>query len=515
MKILDCEETRALEERAVDYGASYSELMETAGQAVVCFLRNRFEVDGRQIVVLCGKGNNGGDGFVIAYRLWEWNAKVTLVLMDGLPQTEIARQMLARIRNTQVRTLSLADNEEALEPLLLEADFIIDAIYGIGFRGAVPEKMRQVFYTVNHSPAVVVAVDIPSGLSGDTGRIEGLHIQAHHTITFSTLKPVHVFEPGKSACGNVLVASVGIDEQLLWKQPCMLERTESSFWAPLFVPRKADTNKGSYGRLLSLCGQEGMAGAAVLSGKAAVRCGVGLMQIALPRSIYPIVAAQLAEPIYTVLDDTPESEDALWQALEQASACLVGCGLGQGSLARQRVYRMVEKSKVPVVLDADGINAVAENIDIVKTAKAPVILTPHPGEMARLLGITVEEVQENRLEVARSFVQQYPVILVLKGNQTLIAWPGKPAAQGGTFTGKIYCNPTGNAGMAKGGSGDVLAGMIASLCAQGVSPETAAVSGVYLHGMAGDRCARRLSQRAMLPSDLVEELPALFAEFER
>ncbi len=516
MKILDCRETRELEERAVAYGANYAELMQTAGAAVTCFLRNQFEIKGKKILILCGKGNNGGDGFVIAYRLWEWEANVTIALLDGLPQTDLARQTLANIRNTTIQTLSLQDDEGEIDAAILEADLIVDAVYGIGFRGAIPEKMRPVFFAVNDVKVPVVAVDIPSGLNGDTGRIEGVHIKANHTITFSTKKPVHLFEPAKQFCGNVLVASVGIEEDLIRKQSCTLEITERFFVNPLFVPRKKETNKGSYGRLLTVCGKEGMAGAAALSAKAAVRCGTGLVQVAVPLSIYPIVASHVIEPIFTLLSDGEAGTQQVLEQAKRATAYLVGCGMGTEEEEKQRVYALISQAKAPLVLDADGINAVAENIDVLKTASAPLILTPHPGEMARLLGITVQEVQSNRLEIARSFAQEHQVILVLKGHNTLVAVPGEeaPGEISSRFTGKVYYNPTGNPGMAKGGSGDVLAGMIAAFCAQGVEPWKAAVSGVYLHGLAGDRCAKAYSQRAMLPTDLVEELPALFLEFE-
>lgn len=248
-----------------------------------------------------------------------------------------------------------------------------------------------------------------------------------------------------------------------------------------------------------------------MAAKAAARCGAGLVDIALPKSIYPIVSSQIAEPIYTLLDYDasglilPDSKTALIHALQSSSACLIGCGLGMSPGIADLVYEMITKSEVPLILDADGINAVAANIDILKTAKVPVILTPHPGEMSRLLHTTAADVQKHRLEYAGNFAKQYGVVLVLKGSGTIIAAPD----------GRLYVNPTGNAGMAKGGSGDVLAGMIASFAAQSVEPLFAAVCGVYLHGLAGDRCADKLSQRAMLPTDMIQELPRLFLEFEQ
>ena len=279
----------------------------------------------------------------------------------------------------------------------------------------------------------------------------------------------------------------------------------------MLKPRGAETNKGDYGRLLSVCGSEGMAGAAAMSTLSALRCGAGIVEAALPRPIYPIVAALAPEAVFTLLDLsgdgelTPSARSALRAALSRASACLVGCGLGKGPAARELVPLLLGETPVPLVLDADGINLAAEHIDVLKTAHAPLILTPHPGEMARLLNATAKDVQENREGCARSFAREHGVTLVLKGAGTLVASPD----------GRLYRNATGNPGMAKGGSGDVLAGMIASFLAQGAAPFEAAAGAVYLHGLAGDRCAARLSQCAMLPTDLIGALPELFWELGR
>ncbi len=276
-------------------------------------------------------------------------------------------------------------------------------------------------------------------------------------------------------------------------------------------PRDPESNKGSYGRLLCVCGSEGMAGAAIMSTRAAVRCGAGIVDAALPHAIYPIVASQVCEPVFTLLELsgedvlTQQGEEALRSALQKASSVLIGCGLGKSAASHRLVRVVLEDSSVPVVLDADGINIVSENIDILKTARVPLILTPHPGEMARLLKTEAAEVQKNRETYAREFAKRHRVILVLKGAGTLVAAPD----------GRLYRNLTGNPGMAKGGSGDVLAGMIASFAARGIEPFEAASCGVFLHGLAGDRCARKYSQTAMLPTDLIDTLPELFREIGR
>ena len=276
-------------------------------------------------------------------------------------------------------------------------------------------------------------------------------------------------------------------------------------------PRSPETNKGDYGRLLCLVGSEGMAGAAAMSVRAALRSGAGLVNAAVPRSIYPLVASRAEEAVYTLLDEgisaplTEASQEELDASLRRADAVLIGCGIGTGRMAGALLQRCLLGAEKPIVIDADGINLLAHHIDILKTIHAPLVLTPHPGEMARLTGRTVEDVQRHRLATACSFARENGVTLVLKGAGTIVAAPD----------GRAWINLTGNAGMAKGGSGDVLAGMIGSLLAQGCAPEEAAAAAVWLHGTAGDRCAARLSQAAMLPTDLIEELPSVFLELGR
>ena len=511
MKVLDSKQTRELEQKAVDGGITYLELMENAGAAAADLLLQKGEVFGKSVAILCGRGNNGGDGYVVARRLAQRGARVSVVLVQGPPATDISREMFDRLRGTSVCTVDFSQQPDLARLWILSADFLFDGIYGIGFHGTAPTSMDAVFDAVEMSGAFVIALDLPSGVLCDTGEIEGRCVRADETVTFTTIKPAHLVEPARSRCGKVTVAPVGIGEELIAQMPCKLWMTDDDTVRPLFSPRKANTNKGSYGTLLAVCGSAGMAGAAVLSAGAALRCGVGLVDLALPEEIYPTAAARLAEPVFTLLKTdgagalTGESRENLEAALQKASACLVGCGLGTGESARALVETLIGKVRAPLILDADGINIVAGNIDILKTAKAPVILTPHPGEMARLLKTSVPEVQAHRLRYAREFAEKHGAVLVLKGSGTVVASPD----------GRAYLNPTGNPGMAKGGSGDVLAGMIASFAAQGADPFLAAACGVYLHGAAGDACARRLSQRAMLPSDLIDELPELFLQFEQ
>lgn len=518
MKVLTCQQMRTLEERAVMSGCSYSDLMDTAGAAVAGFIRDRYDLDEKRIVILCGKGNNGGDGFVVAQRLCDICGSMTVLLVDGLPVTELAKQKLSDLRDTSVTAYSLQDNPGDVYASIQSADILVDAVYGIGFHGEVSEKLQPVFEAVNASNADVIAVDIPSGLNGDSGAVSGVYIKADATVTFTTLKPVHLFRPAKYECGEIKLSQVGIGKKCVQEQAYDMFVTDAEDVKAVLKPRDPESHKGTYGRLLAVCGSEGMAGAAVLAASAAVRSGAGIVDVALPRSIYPIVAANVIEPVYTVLDpEKPEESLALLlEKQEKATACLIGCGLGQSALTDELVYTLIKKSRVPLILDADGINAVARNIDVLRAAAAPVILTPHPGEMARLLGVSAKEVEADRIGTAKMFAAEYGVTLVLKGHNTLIVHPDcNIANETLSFTwGKVAYNTTGNAGMAKGGSGDVLAGLIAGLCAQGAPTFAAAYCGVYLHGKAGDLCAARYSQRGMTPSQMITALPELFSDFE-
>ncbi len=512
MKTLTSAQSKELEQSAVAAGISYFQLMENAGAAAALFMQENLHL-GQQhrVAILCGKGNNGGDGFVMARYSSLLGASVDVVLTEGFPVTEPARAMFEKIQDTPICILNDMESAENVLAALKKADFVVDAIYGTGFHGRIKEPLLPLMKAVGESNAVVVSVDMPSGANCDTGAVEGECIKADFTVAFSTLKAGHVLAPARSFCGEVSVLPIGISAELIRKQAAALEVTECDFVKPILKPRDPESNKGTYGRLLCVCGSEGMAGAALMSAKAAARCGTGIVNAAVPRSIYGIVASHAAEPVFTLLDYddkgnlSESSRAALKESLGKASACLIGCGLGRSKGAVEALELVLAQSRVPLIIDADGINILAENINRLSEVKVPVILTPHPGEMARLMRTTVPDVQSNRLAYAKQFAAEHRVILVLKGAGTLIAEPD----------GKTYLNPTGNAGMAKGGSGDVLAGMVSALAAQGIDLIQAAAGAVYLHGAAGDRCAQKLSQCAMLPTDIIDALPELFLQIEQ
>ncbi len=506
MKVLSCQQMRKLEQAAVEHGQTYLGLMEQAGTGAAKVIREQAKRL-QKAIVFCGKGNNGGDGFVIARRLQEWGAYITVVLMEGSPATPDAAHMFAQMK--QVEVLSFQD--EQVFSRLAQADIVVDAVYGIGFRGSMRGEFAPIVEAINQSKAQIFAVDLPSGAQGDSGKVEGSCIRADITITFTSLKPAHVLYPSSDFCGNVVTIPVGIPEELLAESPCVMEVTGKDRISSILPIRMASSHKGTYGTLLSVCGSRGMAGAAIMSGRSALRCGVGLVKMAIPQGIYPILAGAVTEPVFVLLQETRQGtlsrqcKANLLSALSTSSACLIGCGMGCNADTEELVKALLMETQVPIILDADGINAVCAHIDSIKTAGVPVILTPHPGEMARLLHTTIAQVQSERYTCARQFAMDFHAIVVLKGANTLIALPD----------GKVFVNRTGNPGMARGGSGDVLAGMIGAFVAQGIAPEDAAICGVYLHGLAGDRCAAKFSQVGMLPTDMIQELPSLFLEFGR
>lgn len=505
MRFVTTEQMRRIEAAAVAEGLEYLRLMENAGSAAARVLREQFCLQrGTAVVILCGKGNNGGDGFVIARKLCEHGAKISVVLADGAPQTPDAAEMFSRLDTARIKVLSLREDPLSVTAALEQAELVVDSVYGIGFHGTLPGHIGNLFRRIP-TRCRLVAIDVPSGLNADTGVASSDTPTAHTTITFTAAKIGFSLPSAAPYCGKIEVTQIGIDAALVERE-CALRRTiEAADIAARFAPRKADSHKGTYGNVLSVCGSYGMAGAAFFAAKAALRSGAGLVTAVLPDSIYPIVATMLPEAVFVPLSAengtlSATARSVLREKGQRAQAIVAGCGLGINENTETLILDLITARTAPLVLDADGITILAQHIDILKTEHAPLILTPHPGEMARLCGKGIAEIQAAREETALQFAVEHGVTVVLKGHQTVVATP----------QGNVWINTTGNPGMATGGSGDVLAGIISGLLAQGFSAEDAALCGVYLHGLAGDRAAERLSQAGLLPSDLLEELPCLF-----
>ncbi|MBQ1555485.1 MAG: NAD(P)H-hydrate epimerase, partial [Clostridia bacterium] len=403
MLILNNAQTKKLEDMAVEQGGiEHIKLMENAGTAAFRFINERLSVNNKSVAVVCGRGNNGGDGFAVARKMLDGGAKVRIMLALGQPTTEDAYRLLAESERAGIKTISYVENDgdrQDFAKTIEAADIIVDAIFGVGFHGTVSEGLKNVIDMINNARGTVVSIDVPSGVDSDSGEVAGPCVRADYTVTFTTMKPGHVIYPAVDYCGHVHVALIGIDERMVQEQEHHIttidyQRVRSSF--PL---RSNNTHKGTFGRLLCICGSVGMAGSATFAGKAAVMSGVGMVEMAVPRDIYPIVAGNLVDPIYVLLRSTSEgtiSSESLPLILEKmkaATAVMIGSGMGRGDDVRTVVEQVIRHCEVPLIIDADGLNAIKDDLGVLSEAKAPIVMTPHPGEMARLVGKTNDEVQ--------------------------------------------------------------------------------------------------------------------------
>lgn len=505
MKLFTREEAMGLEAAAQAAGVPLSQLMEGAGAALAEEAESRLRpLRGKRVVLLCGKGNNGGDGFVCARLLQGRGAACTVALAQGEPAAQLAQAAYRALPET-VPALSAAAQPEQVRRALEEADAVLDCVFGFSFRGGLPQPVRDLFALANRLGCLKLAADLPSGAECDTGRASPGAFQADVTVAFTGLKPAHASYPAKALCGETVVRQVGVPAPALSAAQTRFSQTDLATPAALLRRPGPQSHKGDLGSLLLVCGSYGMAGACVLAARGALRCGVGLLRVAADQRIYPILAQALPEAVFLPLDwegCRQESQARLRAALENCSACVVGSGLGD--LADTVCPTVFAHRGVPLVADADALNFAARHPGVLEDFPAPLVLTPHPGEMARLRDGVVAEVQADRLEAAREMARETGAVVALKGAATVIAGPD----------GRCAVNPTGNPGMAKGGSGDVLAGIIGSLAAQGMPPFEAAVCGAYLHGLAGDLSAKALGQRAMLPTDLLAALPQALQQAE-
>lgn len=487
MKVLTRTQIRAAEENAVLSGIfSFVDLMYKAGNGAADKICELVDVKDKKVTVVCGKGNNGGDGLVIAYRLSCMGAEVSMCFPYGKPDTDTASHFLNLVENLPIVT-GFSD----------DTDILIDALFGIGFNRDPDQKVTDIINSMNMCDAVKVAVDVPSGIDCNSGNVNKA-FRADYTLTFIALKPCFLLPEASEYCGEYHVIDIGVEPS---------DYAYLTIEAPVQKKRLKNTHKGDYGTALLICGSYGMCGAQILSAKAAAKSGVGLVKSFVCDRNYSAFTSSLPEavtlPVPTSSQGAPEiGYNLLKASLENSDAVLIGCGLGRSPHATALVFDALSISKIPIVLDADGINAISNNIDIIRTVKAPIILTPHSAEMARLCKTDVADIEANRVKYAYAFAQKYGCVVVLKGANTIVASPD----------GRVFFNTNGNPGMAKGGSGDVLAGIMVSRLAQGEVPLKAAISAVWLHGAAGDIAAKNHTETSMLPSDIIDALETVFTQ---
>jgi NAD(P)H-hydrate epimerase len=513
MKILTAEQIREIDRLSTEqFGIPSILLMENAGMRVVEVLEERFEnLEELTIAILCGKGNNGGDGFVIARQLIQKGSYPFVFLfadeneVKGDAKTNL--DILKAIGCPPTVVTNEHDwYEERLE--VIDADIIVDALLGTGLSKPLSGLYKSVVETLDDFVrATIVSVDVPSGLQTNDSRVTGPAVEAELTVTFTALKPCLVLPASHDFAGDVLVADIGNPHELLEAGELNLHLIEPSLFPTARHIRESDTNKGDYGKVLVIGGSRGKSGAAAMAGQAALRSGAGLVTVATASSVLPSIAASMPELMTESLAEAGEGTIAgqdISQILHGKTVLAIGPGLTTHEETSAFVRSLVRDTTLPVVIDADGLNAFVGHTDEIRGNGQARILTPHPGEMARLLGSEVSHVVDNRVEVARTFATDHKVYVVLKGFRTVVATPD----------GSAYVNSTGNPGMATGGTGDVLTGMIAGILGQenlGDFVERLCLA-VYLHGLAGDLAAEELGEEVMVATDILRFLPAAWKQ---
>jgi NAD(P)H-hydrate epimerase len=504
--------TTAAEMRQIDrvttqkYGVHSLTLMENAGAGVAQFIVERFPA-AQRVTAICGKGNNGGDGFVVARRLHRAGRVVEVVLLAGPGDLKgDAASMFARL---PVRPVFVENSQELVAESsrsLANCDLIVDAILGTGFKPPVAGLYAEAIAALNRSGKPVVAVDIPSGADSDSTQPqsgEGI-ARADAIATFTAPRPAHVF--GVLTRGPISVIPIGTPGEAI-ASSLDLEAAVPRDFARLLAPRPMDSNKGMYGHVLIVGGSLGKSGAAAMAGVAALRAGAGLSTVATPRSVLPAVAAFAAELMTQPLPETAaggisiKALDGFDELAGPMTVIAVGPGIGREPETQEFVHEVVKRVKCPLVIDADGLNAFQGKAELLDGSQRPLVLTPHPGEMSRLAGVSIKAIQGDRLHAARTFAREHNIILVLKGNNTVTALPD----------GQAWVNPTGNPGMATGGTGDILTGMTAAVIGQMADdPARATVAAVYMHGLAGDVAVEKMGEHSLTATDLLWALPEAF-----
>jgi len=513
MYLVTADEMREIDRQTIEtFGLPGRILMENAGRGAVRVLIDHFPgINEKKVGVIAGRGNNGGDGFVIARYLAQAGVSVTVYLLSKssrLSGDAAANFHLLSPLQIPVREITSESRFNEFKSEMSHCHVWVDAIFGTGLNSDITGIFKSAIDFLNTLKRPVLAVDIPSGVNADTGQICGVCLAATATSTFAFPKIGHMQFPGVACAGDLHVIDIGIPPHIIGAVGPRQHLLTRATAATLITPRLDDAHKGSTGHVLVVAGSKGKTGAAALSALAALRSGAGLVTLGIPENALPVAAALCMEVMTAPLSETDTgtiSEDALpaVTALLNGKKCLaLGPGMGLDPRTKTLVSRLVQESPVPVVLDADGLNGIADCPEILVSRSAEIILTPHPGEMARLINQSTAWVQANRISCARGFAVKYKVHVVLKGARTLIAHPN----------GHVYVNLTGNPGMASPGMGDVLTGVIAGFISQGYPLGPAAHLAVYLHGLAADIIAASQGPSGFLASDVAAALPSAIAE---
>ncbi|MBU1056114.1 MAG: NAD(P)H-hydrate dehydratase [Proteobacteria bacterium] len=508
MYLTTASEMQQMDKSTIDFGLPGRVLMENAGCGATQVLLDKICIKGTEKVgIIAGRGNNGGDGFVIARRLLQKGfdvsvcllSKASLVKGDALANLELLYPL-----GIPVIEITDKDTFVANQNSMRHRDVWVDAIFGTGLKSDIKGYIKDVIGFINSLNKPVFAVDIASGIDSDNGQIHGECIHAVVTATFGYAKLGHYIYPGAYHSGEVEIIDIGIPtfiaDKIGPKQYLLTHEKINT----ILKPRKKDAHKGSTGHVFIIGGSPGKTGAAAMTSMAAMRAGAGLVTLGVPKSLNNVIESTTLEAMSCALSENSEgflsesSFDAIMHNISGKKCIAIGPGLGTDPSTKKLVLRLLHEIEVPIVIDADGLNLIAGETDTLKKLKLPVILTPHPGEMSRLTGLTVSQIQKNRVACAREFATEFKVHLVLKGAGTVIAHPD----------GRVFINSTGNSGMASGGMGDILSGIIVGFAAQNYPAEDAVKLGVYLHGAAGDSLFENMGPFGYIASDMLNILPA-------
>lgn len=518
MKVVTAQEMRDIDRRTIEkFGIPGQVLMERAGMAVASKIKELFPQ--KKTMVLAGGGNNGGDGIVVARELFNsgWHVKVLLFAK----QNKLSPDCLSQFRSAKQAGVPV-EIRARITGGDLHSALVVDALFGTGMNKEIKGNLAEVISLLNRTDSPVLSVDIPSGISADSGQVMGVAVKADYTVTFGLPKRGHLLYPGADYTGELFIENIGFPGELLASDDLTVELLEKRYISQLIPERPRYSHKGDYGHVLIVAGSKGKTGAAFMAAKACMRTGAGLVTVGVPESLADIVQSRVTEEMTLPLPDagsgtlsSKASSVILRFFAERADVLCIGPGIGVSDETRKLLAELITSSRAPMVIDADGINSI-EDIALFGKARAPVLLTPHPGEMARLLNKKASppgrrsqkagarefrtHVEQERIATALSFSQETGTYLLLKGVPTVLAEPG----------GRAYINPTGNPGMATGGTGDVLSGMVSSFMAQGLNPTDGAILGMYMHGLAGDIAADKMGEHSLIASDIIDSLPEAF-----
>jgi len=500
MKVATVSQMKELDQRASEeFGISEELLMENAGQAVYYVISQEIGTKDRKFVIFCGAGNNGGDGLVVARKIYSNGGQVKVFLLDDEAKFKGAARKNFEIASRLSIQISRLTSISSVRSALADCDAVVDAIFGTGLGRAVQGIHKDVIELINESTATVFSVDIPSGINGDTGQIMGTAVEADHTVTFGLPKLGNMLYPGYEHCGKLYVSHISFPP-VLYDSPALRIAINS----PLEIPdRGKDTHKGSYGRALFVAGSSSYLGAPYFAALSFLKAGGGLSYLATPKSISPFIASKGSEIVFIPQEETPsgsialKNKDELLEFSQRVDMVILGPGLSLATETQELVRELTPKIDKPLVIDGDGITAIAENLTAIRSRKAPTILTPHLGEMSRITNAPVEQISGNRIGVLQHTARDLNAITVLKGAHSLIGYPD----------GSVFINVSGNSGMATAGSGDVLTGTIAAMYGLGLPLEDAVRMGVFIHGLSGDIAAVDKGEDGITAQDILDYLP--------